>query len=306
MIQSMTGYGKAELNLINANFTIEVRSLNSKQIDANVKMSSIYRDKEIGLRKLLSEKLQRGKIELSIWRESSDSNVKYTVNKDLIKEYHQQILEVRKELGANYNALWSFYYSAFSMKSFETDIIPTLLKMPEAMIKGEDKTDKNEWEEIEKGIDIAIENILQFRLDEGEKLEADITARINKLSALLVDISPFAKARIEKVKKSLADKLAEIDTKNIDENRFEQELIYYLEKQDITEEQVRLDAHLSYFIKTMKADAPNGKKLGFIGQEIGREINTIGSKSSDAEMQKIVVQMKDELEKIKEQLLNIL
>ena len=306
MIQSMTGYGKAELNLINANFTIEVRSLNSKQIDANVKMSSIYRDKEIGLRKLLSEKLQRGKIELSIWRESSDSNVKYTVNKDLIKEYHQQILEVRKELGANYNALWSFYYSAFSMKSFETDIIPTLLKMPEAMIKGEDKTDKNEWEEIEKGIDIAIENILQFRLDEGEKLEADITARINKLSALLVDISPFAKARIEKVKKSLADKLADIDTKNIDENRFEQELIYYLEKQDITEEQVRLDAHLSYFIETMKADAPNGKKLGFIGQEIGREINTIGSKSSDAEMQKIVVEMKDELEKIKEQLLNIL
>jgi len=294
----MTGYGKAELNLTNANFTIEVRSLNSKQIDANVKMSSIYRDKEIGLRKLLSEKLQRGKIELSIWRESSDSNIKYTLNTDLIKEYHQQILELRKELGTN--------SSAFTMKSFEADIIPTLLKMPEAMIKGEDKADENEWEEIAKGIDIAIGNILQFRLDEGEKLEADITARINKLSTLLIEISPFAKARIEKVKKSLADKLAEIDTKNIDENRFEQELIYYLEKQDITEEQVRLDAHLSYFIKTMKTDAPNGKKLGFIGQEIGREINTIGSKSSDAEMQKIVVEMKDELEKIKEQLLNIL
>ena len=298
MIQSMTGYGKAEINLKNANFTIEVRSLNSKQIDANVKMSSVYRDKEIALRKLLSEKLQRGKIELSIWRESSESNAKYTLNTDLIKEYHQQILEIRKELGTNSNA--------FTIKSFEADIIPTLLKMPEAMIKGEDKTGENEWGEIEKGIDIAIGNILQFRLEEGEKLEADITARINKLSTLLVDIAPFAKGRIEKVKKSLSDKLAEIDTKNIDENRFEQELIYYLEKQDITEEQVRLDAHLSYFIKTMKADAPNGKKLGFIGQEIGREINTIGSKSSDAEMQKIVVEMKDELEKIKEQLLNIL
>tara|TARA_B110000879_G_scaffold81653_1_gene113330 strand:+ start:2029 stop:2925 length:897 start_codon:yes stop_codon:yes gene_type:complete len=298
MIQSMTGYGKAELNLKNANFTIEVRSLNSKQIDANVKMSSIYRDKEIGLRKLLSEKLKRGKIELSIWRESSDSNVKYTLNTDLIKEYHQQILELRKELGTNSNA--------FTMKSFEADIIPTLLKMPEAMIKGEDKTDENEWEEIAKGIDIAIGNILQFRLDEGEKLDADITARINKLSTSLVDIAPFAKERIEKVKKSLAEKLAVIDTKNIDENRFEQELIYYLEKQDITEEQVRLNTHLSYFIETMKTDAPNGKKLGFIGQEIGREINTIGSKSSDAEMQKIVVEMKDELEKIKEQLLNIL
>ena len=289
MIQSMTGYGKAELNLKNANFTIEVRSLNSKQIDANVKMSSIYRDKEIGLRKLLSEKLQRGKIELSIWRESSDSSAKYTLNTELIKEYFSQIQEVTRSLSIN-----------------SSDIMPSLLKMPEVLVKGEEKAEYNEWEEIAKGIDIAIGNILQFRLDEGEKLENDITERINKLSTLLIDISHFAKGRIEKVKKSLADKLAEIDTKNIDENRFEQELIYYLEKQDITEEQVRLDVHLSYFIETMKADAPNGKKLGFIGQEIGREINTIGSKSSDAEMQKIVVQMKDELEKIKEQLLNIL
>ena len=289
MIQSMTGYGKAELNLTNANFTIEVRSLNSKQIDANVKMSSIYRDKEIGLRKLLSEKLQRGKIELSIWRESSESSAKYTLNTELIKEYFSQIQQVTSSLSIN-----------------SSNIMPSLLKMPEVLVKGEEKAEDNEWEEIAKGIDIAIGNILQFRLDEGEKLETDITARINKLSTLLIDISPFAKGRIEKVKKSLADKLAEIDTKNIDENRFEQELIYYLEKQDITEEQVRLDVHLSYFIETMKADAPNGKKLGFIGQEIGREINTIGSKSSDAEMQKIVVQMKDELEKIKEQLLNIL
>jgi uncharacterized protein (TIGR00255 family) len=289
MIQSMTGYGKAELNLTNANFTIEVRSLNSKQIDANVKMSSIYRDKEIGLRKLLSEKLQRGKIELSIWRESSESNAKYTLNTELIKEYFSQIEGVANELNLN-----------------SKDIMSSLLKMPEVLVKGEEKAEVNEWEEIAKGIDIAIANILQFRLDEGKKLEEDITSRINILAGLLIEILPFASSRIEKVKKSLADKLAEIDTKNIDENRFEQELIYYLEKQDITEEQVRLDAHLNYFIETMGADSPNGKKLGFIGQEIGREINTIGSKSSDAEMQKIVVQMKDELEKIKEQLLNIL
>jgi uncharacterized protein (TIGR00255 family) len=289
MIQSMTGYGKAELNLTTANFTIEVRSLNSKQIDANVKMSSIYRDKEIGLRKLLSEKLQRGKIELSIWRESSESNVKYTLNTELIKEYFSQVDQVTKDLGIN-----------------AKEIMPSLLKMPEVLVKGEEKADDNEWDEIAKGVDTAIANILQFRMDEGKKLEADITARINKLATLLVEVAPFASSRIEKVKKSLADKLAEIDTKNIDENRFEQELIYYLEKQDITEEQVRLDAHLNYFIETMEADSPNGKKLGFIGQEIGREINTIGSKSSDAGMQKIVVQMKDELEKIKEQLLNIL
>ena len=289
MILSMTGYGKAELNLSNANFTIEVRSLNSKQIDANVKMSSVYRDKEIGLRKLLSEKLQRGKIELSIWREKSESSTKYKVNTEAIKEYHNQILNLQKELGLD-----------------KSDIIPALLKMPETLIKGEEKVDENEWEEITKGVDIAIDNILQFRLDEGEKLEEDVSSRINKLTVLLKEIEPFAKGRIEKVKKSLSDKLSEIDSKNIDENRFEQELIYYLEKQDITEEQVRLDAHLNYFIETMKTDSPNGKKLGFIGQEIGREINTIGSKSSDSEMQKIVVQMKDELEKIKEQLLNIL
>jgi uncharacterized protein (TIGR00255 family) len=297
----MTGYGKAELNLENANFTIEVKSLNSKQIDATVKMSSIYRDKEIGLRKLLSEKLQRGKIELSIWREKSASSSNYILNTEVIKGYHQQILQLKKDLGLKWN-MWTF--TPFQAKS--TDIIPALLKMPDVMQKGEEKADENEWEEIAKGIDIAIENILQFRLDEGQKLEEDITSRVNILSKLLVEIAPLAKARIEKVKKSLADKLAEIDTKNIDENRFEQELIYYLEKQDITEEQVRLEAHLNYFIETMKADSPNGKKLGFIGQEIGREINTIGSKSSDAEMQKIVVQMKDELEKIKEQLLNIL
>jgi len=301
MIQSMTGYGKAELNLTNANFTIEVRSLNSKQIDANVKMSSIYRDKEIGLRKLLSEKLQRGKIELSIWREKSESNTNYKVNTEVIKDYHNQVLQLKKDLGLKWN-MWTM--TPFSAKS--SDILPTLLKMPEALIKGEEKANDNEWDEIAKGVDIAIENILQFRLEEGKKLEEDITTRINTLSRLLTEILPFGKGRIEKVKKSLADKLAEIDTKNIDENRFEQELIYYLEKQDITEEQVRLDAHLSYFLETMKTDSPNGKKLGFIGQEIGREINTIGSKSSDAGMQKIVVEMKDELEKIKEQLLNIL
>lgn len=303
MIQSMTGYGKAELNLTNANFTIEVKSLNSKQIDANVKMSSVYRDKEIGLRKLLSEKLQRGKIELSIWGEKSESSSNYKINTDVIRGYHQQILGLQKDLGLKSGGITSNFHE-LSLEN--SDIIPTLLKMPDVMVKGEEKSDDNEWEDIQKGVDIAIANLLQFRLDEGKKLEDDITNRINKLSTLLIDIAPFAKARIEKIKNSLSDKLAEIEIKNIDENRLEQELIYYLEKLDITEEQVRLDAHLTYFIETMKADAPNGKKLGFIGQEIGREINTIGSKSSDAEMQKLVVQMKDELEKIKEQLLNIL
>ena len=298
MLQSMTGYGKAELNLTNKNFTIEVKSLNSKQIDTNVKMPSIYRDKEIGLRNLIAKKLHRGKIEISIWRNSSESYSNYTLNNELISDYYTQIQQLRKKLGRKGNM--------FSMNYFEADLMPSLLKMPDIMQKGEEKANKYEWEEIQKGIDAAIINLLNFRVDEGKKLEKDIQSRIEKLTELLNEITPFAKARIEKVKKSLTEKISYIDTKNIDENRFEQELIYYLEKQDITEEQVRLDAHLNYFTDTISASTPNGKKLGFIGQEIGREINTIGSKASDVDMQKIIVQMKDELEKIKEQLLNIL
>ena len=285
----MTGYGKAEINLPKANFTVEVKSLNAKQIDTTIKMSSIYRDKEIELRNLISEKLQRGKIELSIWRENSESFSSYTLNTEVISDYFKQIKKIAEDLNLNTH-----------------DILPSLLKMPDVIQKGEEQTNEIEWDEIQKGIDTAIANLLQFRLDEGKKLEADIKSRIHKLADLLNEIAPFAKARIEKVRKNLSEKLAEIDLKNMDENRFEQELIYYLEKQDITEEQVRLDAHLNYFTETMIAESVNGKKLGFIGQEIGREINTIGSKSSDIDMQKIVVQMKDELEKIKEQLLNIL
>jgi uncharacterized protein (TIGR00255 family) len=300
MIQSMTGYGKAEINLENVNFTIEVKSLNSKQIDTTVKMSSIYRDKEIGIRRLLSEKLQRGKIELSIWRENSGASPNYTLNTEAIKGYHQQILKLSKDL--NLKELWSFNFFRLN----QPEIIPTLLRMPDVMQKGGEQKNENEWNEIQKGIDIAIADLLKFRLDEGSILEEDIQLRIYKITELLNKISPFAKARIQKVKKSLSEKIAEIDNKGLDKNRFEQELIYYLEKQDITEEEVRLTAHLNYFLESMITDSPNGKKLGFISQEIGREINTIGSKSSDLDMQKIVVQMKDELEKIKEQLLNIL
>ena len=289
MIQSMTGYGKAEINLVNRSFTIEVKSLNSKQIETHIKISSIYKDKEITLRNLISEKLQRGKIELSIWTENLELSRNYTLNNELISDYFAQIKKTTEGLNINYK-----------------NVLPSLLKMPDVIQKGEEKINENEWNEIQKGIEIAIADLLKFRLDEGKKLELDIQSRIHKLKELLSKIDPFAKARIEKVKKSLHQKIAEIDIKNIDENRFEQEIIYYLEKQDITEEQVRLDSHLNYFKETMSSDSPNGKKLGFIGQEIGREINTIGSKSSDVDMQKIVVQMKDELEKIKEQLLNIL
>lgn len=288
MIYSMTGFGKCQLNLLHANFNIEVKSLNSKQLDTNIKISSVYREKEIELKNLLSTKLKRGKIELSVWKESSEIQNSHKLNIPLIKDYHQQILNLKKDLG------------------FESDIFPVLLKMPNILQKDEVKLDNNEWLEIFKGINTAVNELIQFRLAEGNKLEKDIILRINLIIDFLDEITPYAKARIKRVKENLLNKINDLNIKNIDENRLEQELIYYLEKQDITEEQVRLKAHLDYFLQTIRSEAPNGKKLGFISQEIGREINTIGSKSSDAEMQKIVVQMKDELEKIKEQLLNVL
>ena len=288
MIYSMTGFGKCQLNLPHANFNIEVKSLNSKQLDTNIKISSVYREKEIELKNLLSTKLKRGKIELSVWKESSEIQNSHKLNIPLIKDYHQQILNLKKDLG------------------FESDIFPVLLKMPNILQKDEVKLDNNEWLEIFKGINTAVNELIQFRLAEGNKLEKDIILRINLIIDFLDEITPYAKARIKRVKENLLNKINDLKINNIDENRLEQEIIYYLEKQDITEEQVRLKAHLDYFLQTIRSEAPNGKKLGFISQEIGREINTIGSKSSDAEMQKIVVQMKDELEKIKEQLLNVL
>ena len=288
MIYSMTGFGKCQLNLPHANFNIEVKSLNSKQLDTNIKISSVYREKEIELKNLLSTKLKRGKIELSVWKESSEIQNSHKLNIPLIKDYYQQILNLKKDLG------------------FESDIFPVLLKMPNILQKDEVKLDNSEWLKIFKGINTAVNELIQFRLAEGNKLEKDLILRINLIINYLEEITPYAKARIERVKENLLNKINDLKINNIDENRLEQELIYYLEKQDITEEQVRLKAHLDYFLQTIRSEAPNGKKLGFISQEIGREINTIGSKSSDAEMQKIVVQMKDELEKIKEQLLNVL
>jgi uncharacterized protein (TIGR00255 family) len=284
----MTGFGKFQLNLQHANFNIEVKSLNSKQLDTNIKISSLYREKEIELKNLLSTKLKRGKIELSVWKESSEIQNSHKLNITLIKNYHQQILNLKKDLG------------------IESDLFPSLFKMPNILQKDDTKLDNDEWLEIFKAINTAVDELIQYRLVEGNKLEKDVILRINLIIDFLEEITPYAKARIERVKENLLNKINDLKINNIDENRLEQELIYYLEKQDITEEQVRLKAHLDYFIQTISSESPNGKKLGFISQEIGREINTIGSKSSDAEMQKIVVQMKDELEKIKEQLLNVL
>ena len=288
MIKSMTGYGKASINLDNTTFNLEVKSLNSKQIDINLKMPSIYRDQEIYLRNLISKKLQRGKIDFSIWRESSQST-NYTFNSELINRYYKQIKKITNELNTE-----------------ENNLLTTIMKFPDVIQKEEYQVSQIGWNSIQIGINNAITDLLKFRQDEGKKLESDIKLRISRLQELLTKIIPFSKKRIKKVKRNLHQKFELIDNLKIDENRLEQELIYYLEKQDISEEHVRLETHLSYFIETMKSASPNGKKLGFIAQEIGREINTIGSKSSEVNMQKIVIQMKDELEKIKEQLLNIL
>ena len=285
----MTGYGKAKINLKNKSFTIEVKSLNSKYIDTNIKLSSKYKEKEIELRSLISDKLKRGKIELSIWKENLGSSSNYILNIEVMSAYYKQIKQTADKLNLS-----------------SKDIMQSLLRMPDIIQKQEENQNENDWNEIQKGIDAAITNLLSFRLKEGEKLEKDINYRIKKITQLLKKISPFAQERIRKIKTTLNEKLTLLESNNIDKSRFEQELIYYLEKQDITEEKIRLNAHLNYFTESMKEKTPNGKKLGFICQEIGREINTVGSKSSDVNMQKIVVQMKDELEKIKEQLLNIL
>ncbi len=301
MIKSMTGYARKELVLDNFKFIIEAKSLNSKHIDINIKIPLAYRAKEIEIRKLLSEKLYRGKIDFSIWIENIASSSNYIINKAVAKEYYNQILKLKKDIGLKDN-VWTM--TPFKAKS--TDILTSLLKMPEVIKKSENKSDSNDWDIISTSIDDVINDLIKYRLDEGEKLKQDIHLRIKNIHTSLNKINPFAKKRIEDVKKNLSNKLDKLDFNHFDENRLEQELIYYLEKQDITEEQVRLSSHLEYFLDTIKKNTPNGKKLTFIAQEIGREINTIGAKSYDSEMQKIVVNMKDELEKIKEQLLNIL
>jgi len=300
MIQSMTGYGRVEFNLKNKNFTIEIKSLNSKTIDFNLKIPVIYRNKEIILRKILSEKLKRGKVELSIWCEKTQINTPYTFDKELISKYYNQLDSIKKELGLKTKNLKNL----FSQNNF--DLMPIILKMPDVLIKKDEKVEKDDWIEIEKNIHYALDKLTAFRKDEGNMLYKDITLRINIIKTLITKLERFENQRIEKIKSNIKGKLASLEIQNLDQNRLEQELIYYLEKLDVTEEKVRLNAHIDYFLECLDADSSNGKKLTFISQEIGREVNTLGSKSNHSDMQKIVVQMKDELEKIKEQLLNIL
>ncbi|MCF8273062.1 MAG: YicC family protein [Flavobacteriaceae bacterium] len=285
MIYSMTGYGKSILQLPTKKISIELKSLNSKSLDLNTRMPSIYREKELDIRKLLADKLERGKIDFSIYVEMTAEDTSTQINAPVVKQYINQLKKV--------------------VDGDDMELLKMAVRFPDALNTVREEIDETEWKTIETEIKIAIENINNYRLDEGKVLEAEFLKRIAIIDKLLEKVITMDPERIDGVRERLTKGIEELKEK-YDENRFEQELVYYIEKFDITEEKVRLKNHLDYFIEAINSTDSNGKKLGFISQEIGREINTIGSKSNYAPMQQLVVQMKDELEKIKEQLLNVL
>ena len=286
MIQSMTGFGKATLQLPTKKITVELKSLNSKGLDLNTRMPSIYREMELGLRNQLSQRLERGKIDFSLYIEITGEDTSSKINVPIIKGYIAQM-------------------KAIMPLADEVELMKMAIRMPDALKTEREEIDENEWKEIQKVIDQALENMAQFRKDEGVSLEKEFLHRIANIMTLMNDAVAYDAERIETVKNRLRTAIEDLQLA-VDESRFEQELIFYLEKYDITEEKVRLENHLNYFIETLSGTEANGRKLGFITQEMGREINTMGSKSNHTEMQKLVVMMKDELEKIKEQVLNVL
>ncbi|WP_242083280.1 YicC/YloC family endoribonuclease [Aestuariivivens sediminis] len=285
MIHSMTGYGKSVLQLPTKKITIELKSLNSKNLDLNSRMPSIYREKELTIRKLLANTLVRGKIDFSIYVETTAEDTSTQINTPVVKQYMQQLKQV--------------------VDADDTELLKMAVRFPDALNTVREEIDETEWKRIEGEIKKAIDDLSNHRLDEGKVLEVDFRSRVSNISAILKEVIKMDPERVEGVRERLSKGVEELKEK-FDENRFEQELIFYIEKLDITEEKVRLKNHLDYFIECLNSKESNGKKLGFISQEMGREINTIGSKSNYAPMQQLVVQMKDELEKIKEQLLNVL
>lgn len=291
MIRSMTGYGKAECELSQKKITVEVKSLNSKQLDLNTRLPGVYREKDLEVRKEISDKLIRGKVDFSIYAESMGTESNAAINSAIVKNYYKQLSEISGELGINVN---------------ETTL-QIVMGLPEVVKTERDELDEEEWKTILNTIREALEILDNFRTREGQSLHSDIVLNINMITSLLSQVGQFEQERTYKVKARILDGLKELaGTESIDNNRLEQEMIFYLEKLDLNEEKVRLGNHCSYFLETLELDEPVGKKLGFIAQEIGREINTLGSKANHTEIQKLVIQMKDALEKIKEQLLNAL
>ncbi|QHI37697.1 hypothetical protein IMCC3317_30780 [Kordia antarctica] len=282
----MTGFGKSVEQLPSKKITIELKSLNSKSLDLNARIPSSYREKELGMRKTIASALVRGKVDFSLYIEATAEETSTVINKAVVKQYMRQLRDIEPE-------------------AKDVELLKMVIRMPDALKTEREEIDEKEFEVIEKALLHAIKELNEYRLEEGKVLEQDFLLRVQNISNILNSIIEIDDERMASVKERLRTALDTLKEK-VDENRFEQELIYYLEKFDITEEKVRLANHLDYFSKSLHSEDSNGKKLGFITQEIGREINTIGSKSNYAPMQQLVVQMKDELEKIKEQLLNVL
>lgn len=292
MIQSMTGYGKATAELPEKKINVEIKSLNSKAMDLSARITPAYREKEMEIRNEISRTLERGKVDFSLWVEKKESAESATpINQALVEGYYKQIKDIADNLSI----------------PVPTDWFQTLLRMPDVLTKTEtQELTEEEWTTVHAAVLEAIGHLVDFRKQEGAALEKKFREKIANISHLLESITPYEKERVEKVKERITDALEKTLSVDYDKNRLEQELIYYIEKLDVNEEKQRLGNHLKYFISTMESGSGQGKKLGFIAQEMGREINTLGSKSNHAEMQKIVVQMKDELEQIKEQVLNVM
>ena len=290
MIQSMTGFGKTVVELPLKKITIEVKSLNSKQLDLSARIPSYLREKEMELRGLIGQQLERGKVEFAIYIENTGAISSTIFNQPVIQSYKQQIDALADTLNIGTPENW------FSV----------LLKLPETIRTEIAELDETEWDEIKKGVEAALSQLRKFREQEGQMLDAFLTKRIEEIDTLLKEVEKYEPERIEKIKTRIIDAMAAVSQTDYDKNRFEQEMIYHVEKLDVNEEKSRLRNHLNYFIETMSKGSGQGKKLGFIAQEIGREINTLGSKSNHTEMQKIVVLMKDNLEQVKEQILNVL
>lgn len=292
MIQSMTGYGKAEAHCNGKKIHIEIKSLNSKALDLSARIAPLYREKEIEIRKYLAQALERGKVDFSIWMEKDADRQATPINPFVVSNYKQQIEAISKELAIN---------------APTTNWWDIIVRLPELTTPVEqEELSQDEWNEAYRAIQQATQALIEFRKQEGQALYKMFTLKINNIEQLLSSIVPFEKERTEKIRQRLEERLCELKGVDYDKNRLEQELIYYIEKLDISEEKQRLTNHLKYFRETLDSGCGQGKKLGFIAQEMGREINTTGSKSNLAEMQNIVVKMKDELEQIKEQVLNVL
>ncbi len=284
MIQSMTGFGKSVLSLADKHISIEIKSLNSKSIDINTRIPQVYREKELDFRKLIAEQLQRGKVDFSIFIENTGTQTPSKINPNIVKSYIEQMRAI--------------------VDGDLTELLKMAVRMPDALQTTSESISEEELSVIFQHINLAIADLQNFRTQEGKVLEKDFVLRINNINRLLQEVQGLDEERLALIRERLEKAVADIQ--NVDANRFEQELIFYLEKLDITEEKIRLKKHLDYFLETLQSEDSNGRKLSFIAQEIGREVNTLGSKANFAPMQQLVVQMKDELEKIKEQVLNVL